>query len=142
MEDELVSFEVAKLAKEKRFNQYCNYAYYEIYKDSEIEIKFSSNETMYSSEWKYFIQESFITPTQSLLQRWLREVHGAKLYCVPSPLSSRVNNWTWMLDAYEEGVWKGRVQSDSIFDTYEQSLEKGLLETLKLIQNVGTKSQN
>ena len=72
IEQEFVSFETAKLLKEKGFDEYCFYWY-------------TSNGEMYSDpgEYKEFKNSESIShitaPTQDLAMRWLREVHH--LHC-------------------------------------------------------------
>lgn len=72
MKDQLISFETAKLIKEKRFIVPTYYFYN------------NNNEVYtYSSlmDWNRLIEEDwnknrYNAPTQSLLQRWFREVHN------------------------------------------------------------------
>ena len=123
LKEELVTFETAKLAKEKGiiFNDIFpfNYSCYlyngdlknsDTYKDSE---KIQSN-----------------IPTQSLLQKWLREEHKlcVSIECVNSDLT-----WDWSV----RGVTKF-LQEEYMPDinySYEEALEKGLQEALKIIKN-------
>ena len=77
IENAYVSFEVAKLLKEKRFDIPCD-SYYDY---------FSSNITMYQGYVPEFSgnctnhngrgnHDVYSRPTQQLAMRWLREVHG------------------------------------------------------------------
>ena len=70
MKDELVSFKVAKLAKEKGFN----YAYEFYDKDGELE------EFGMVGGWSSSTNENYPSPTQSLLQKWLREKHNIHIH--------------------------------------------------------------
>lgn len=56
-----------------------------------------------------------------LLQKWLREVHKINVYCIPSD--------------FEEGAWYNNIASHNpvFIGTYEEALEIGLQEALKLI---------
>lgn len=70
MKDELITFETAKLAKEKGFNNGSGYGY-GISRKPEI--------PHYGNVFKNSDSNNsvnFEAPTQSLLQRWLREVHN------------------------------------------------------------------
>lgn len=83
MKEELVSFETAKLAKEKgfKFNEEDEdfYKYSGCYKYGKIGFGEWSLEYVYDIEtlhWGSELTEIICVPTQSLLQKWLREVHG------------------------------------------------------------------
>jgi hypothetical protein len=62
-------------------------------------------------------------PTQSLLQRWLREVHNID-----------INMAKDSLDIYHCSVYNNLTVCNPLFSRqYEEALEKGLQEALKLI---------
>lgn len=127
MQETLIEFETGKLAKEKNFNIPCDARWWMEF-GSWKESKQGAVKCKNSEEY------SISRPTQSLLQKWLREVHGIKLWCTPHPFSSS-GGWTYNLLAYKEGVvtvWKGE-QASSVHLTYEQALEEGLQEALKHI---------
>jgi outer membrane cobalamin receptor len=64
MTEELISFETAKLAKEKGFDEHCKHA-------------FTNDGKFQYYEEDGFNSETYTTsPSQSLLQKWLREVHA------------------------------------------------------------------
>ncbi len=66
-------------------------------------------------------------PTQSLLQRWLREKHNIKLAILfRENISSGIESWDWLI--------KGTEVVYRQYKTYELALEAGLLEGLKLIK--------
>lgn len=71
MEEQVISYEVAKLAKEKGF--YMNsIAYYQEYKTGQLRYKYISEEDSTTSV--SFDPETRVAAcTQSVLQRWLRE---------------------------------------------------------------------
>lgn len=96
MNEQLISFKTAILAKEKGF---------------EFNNKRSQND--YQGEY----------PTQSLLQKWLREEYKINVYCMPC--------------LYDENLWFHNIASRfKVFvGTYEEALEDGLYQTLKLIKN-------
>lgn len=128
MQDQLVSFQVAKLAKEKGFDGFCFDAYnahkmkysngwLEYIDDNEIEIPFTSESLK---------PEDILAPTQSLLQKWLREVHNIVIDISPYILS----------DSYYYSVHHDVTVDvgEHVYDTYEEALEAGLIEALNLIQ--------
>jgi hypothetical protein len=116
MKDELVKYEVAKLAKEKGFNELCNCYITEENTYELIQPKYYNNS-----------EGNLIScPTQSLLQRWLRENHGVHLqvifgigrmfHCAIDYMNVRIREYS------------------TISDTYEKALEAGLLQALKDIK--------
>jgi hypothetical protein len=122
MEEQLVSFETSKLAKEKGFSEKCNY----YYQNDNLVNQINSNSDGYDEP---------SAPTQSFLQQWLRDEHEI---CVNTfmigwadlTLSNHckinfINNdlWEWFVPT------KGK---DNL--TYEEALEIGLQEGLKLIK--------
>ena len=150
MKEQLISFETAKLAKEKGFNIFC----IECYKWSKQHSEFDGetepenkrishngydkdvNGYPYRTLSELFplqhniIENHFSAPTQSLLQKWLREKHDINLRVASNSKTSHfpVNE---LLDLYKT---IGYSQKDTkIYKTYEEALEKGLQEALKLI---------
>lgn len=152
MEEQLVSFETAKLAKEKGFKinknstisiqwtqdcdsksripyePYCflNGNYFKKYNYCKDKFK-----KIFADKTKYSIEVQI--PTQSLLQKWLREVHDIHLnvefypdrkekrYCITGDYKT-LNRWTWL--DHEHDIY---------FEIFEDALELGLQEALKLI---------
>jgi len=113
MKEELITFETAKLAKEKGFDVYC-YNYW-------IDDKTQTDEHYKSKLVKELKDKCISAPTQSLLQKWLREVHNIDVYCQPT---------------FEiKGKWYNNIASHNppFVGTYEEALEIGLQEALKLI---------
>ena len=139
MEDELVSQETAKLAKEKGFDEYCTSGYitriiagkyiddnFDHYKyggkDSEI-FEFYTNIHFIPLYEPYYKR-----PTQSLLQRWLREVHKIYLTVIHRAYSGleKIDKYDYLLE--------GTYVVYRYFDTYEQALEEGLKVGLNLVK--------
>lgn len=152
MKEQLVSFEVAKLAKEKGFglgeNDYIQlHTVYEpdgsLYNDGELKAyvhrKYNSGRsylganTIDDFEGSVFtmdnsLDEFILAPTQSLLQKWLREVH--KLYIIAGTYRDGWDELKFQWKTEEFDPEKGQIG----YETYEEALEKGLLEGLKLIK--------
>ena len=128
MQDELVSFETAKLAKEKGFDIYQPYRY-----DDEKRIYHGRDQTF-----------NINAPTQSLLQKWLRDEHD--IFVSINTVSEE--RWYSAEDVEHIPVHKYRViknidnfKYDVIdwsepFETYEEALEVALFESLKLIKEI------
>ena len=156
MEEKLVSYKVAKLAKEVGFNEECEYGYTRLkelmtidrsqesffggasrnYRNSELESYNKSYLECNDDEYVCI----YTAPTQSFLQKWLREVHNIEI-------SVRAIKWEndklktgLVLDSYEYEMYPLNkpyyiYHKVSGFKTYEQALEQAILESLKLIKN-------
>lgn len=124
MREELITFETAKLAKEKGFN-WVSY----FFEDNEIYYEYLCYE-----DCEIDVNRVILCPTQSLLQKWLREEHNIHIYV------ETYNNGILDFVPYV-GIPKNRIMSfktieqDKTYLTYEEALEKGLQEALKLIEN-------
>jgi len=128
MEDELIAFETAKIAKEKGFNESTSSYYHPTYGFCDGEGK--ELDTYNDASWA---EGYYSAPTQSLLQRWLREVHGLELYTQTSV--GKAYHIYAILTTGKYGWLDGKSHPiNKHFDTYEQALEAGLLEALKLIE--------
>ena len=118
MKEQLISFETAKLAKEKGFtNQVTKYRnVWRNYVDS-------GGNKLDEGFYKVELTTEEETPTQSLLQKWLREVHNIHIQ------NHFLNNKYAVKIKYDVN------KSQNVYnkDTYEEALEKGLQEALSLI---------
>lgn len=118
--DELVSFETAKLAKERGFDVPTHYAYNEnCQKAMYMELCLNRNTKD---------SRSISAPTQSLLQRWLREKKG---YYVYPFFDNESRRWTWVCRELPSGMWIELDLEERYFDTYELALEDAELYCLK-----------
>jgi hypothetical protein len=129
MTDQLISLETAILAKEKGYNQ-------NPYKTANAygpEFKDGSNVHLRSSSLFNPDSNTAVAPTQSLLQKWLREVHDTHItiYCFAQD--------GWGFDIAGAGLkqkpnnWADHTPHKRGFSNYEKALEQGLIEALKLI---------
>ena len=137
LREKLISFETAILAKEKGFKNACDGF---VNKDNEYifmpdllypnnsEFSHNSEEDPEVVEWKELMKTLVLAPTQSLLQKWLREVHEISIKIDDYYTNSRVR--------FDYNVCELGSQEDNpvgIFETYEEALAIGLQEGLKLI---------
>lgn len=125
MTEELVTLETAKLLKEKGFNEFCEFAY----ADEDLHIMGLHSTNSFFNE----IGCGYTTPTKSIAQKWLRETKNLhiEIYrnaCGYGYIIVKANNGTWMKDDDAKGPNDG-----GNWDTYEEALEEGLQEALKLI---------
>jgi len=134
MKEQLIEFETAKLAKEKGFGSVLLYP--KCYDNGKLKKRpsFSSGSpTDYGDRFT-------AAPTQALLQKWLRD--ECNIHIVLMPDKDTITNGGKMffnvaikLDAkdYEYAMI---LRGDGVIQnvkTYEQALEAGLIEGLKLI---------
>ena len=133
MKENIVSFQVAKLAKEKGFDGLCFDAYnthkmkysngwLEYIDDNEIEIPFTS---------KVLKPEDILSPTQSLLQKWLKEEHHLIVIVAYQYEHDSTPYSYWI---YKENDSLPLNQWINDLKTYEEALELGLEEALNLIK--------
>uniref|UniRef100_UPI00405674C0 hypothetical protein n=1 Tax=Alistipes sp. TaxID=1872444 RepID=UPI00405674C0 len=132
--DELVSFETAKLAKEKGFDVPTD-RYYHIYDDivdaeNSLEMTGNGCADFYNSLNTY----RCAAPTQSLLQRWLRQEKGIIVEVLSQATCSndaKICYW-WALRAKSNGITFDIEEDDSkTFENYEQALEDAITRALK-----------
>jgi hypothetical protein len=118
MKDQLISYEIAVLAKEKGFDIDCGFQYNE------------------NGDCVSTIDDiPFNAPTQSLLQRWLREVHGVIVFLLPVIRPGSINEWGYEISKYEYNhTQSNRFELYEINGTYEEALESALQEALKTIK--------
>lgn len=143
MQEQLISFQVAKLAKEKGFDWLCN-GFYDLYYIPH------NNEITYSSPDNWNLYKSLSAPTQTLLQKWLREVHNCHVEVAfhsfindnfePEKDSFKTpNDFKYTVEVNYYGKNMEIPQSDEEdflgynFDTYEEAFELGLFKALELI---------
>ena len=119
MEDQLISFELAKLAKEKGFDESCNFIF-EYNKEKYLGFIQRKNST-----YDYVITR----PTQSLLQRWLREKQEIDVIVFIYFIG---NNRKYFPEIYKDNKFQYLDSDLKLVDSYEDALEAGLFEALKL----------
>ncbi len=123
MTEELVTLETAKMLKEKGFNEPCMIAM-----NIEDGRQYGTNRT--NSELPIKVCSH---PTQSVAQKWLRETKNIHICiyncaCGYGYEISKADNGTHITSSVYEGTNDG-----SKWDIYEEALEAGLQEALKLI---------
>jgi len=123
MEEEKIKFETAKLAQEKGLILVKGYGCYNQFGKFEPELPF------YSDPEQFFEDELYSAPTQSLLQRWLREVHDIHIQILPY-------NSKYLVSILKTGENGSNPNFNIEYDTYEDALEAGLFEGLQLVPPV------
>ena len=127
--EEICTYEVCKLAKEKGFPQdECgvNIGYYAW--DGLRKIHSLVNSFAWYNE-EYVHDNLYLAPTQSLLQRWLREEKG---YYVYPFFDNESRRWTWVCRELTGDMWIQLLDfEERYFDTYELALEDALKYALE-----------
>ena len=138
--EDYISFETAKLAKEK------NFAWTQFYPATGttiIDAKSDDGYTCYNEEGFFIRPKIYNTknphyprPTQALLSKWLRKFHNMNVWVD----CSKDKKYIFTINFIDKGDY---IQSDdkeyegerNWWDTHEEALDKGLFEALKLINN-------
>jgi hypothetical protein len=121
MKEQLTSFATARLAKIKGFDwPVKNFMWIE---EGNYE---RTNSVYYESDHNKSAERRSL-PTQSLLQKWLRDKHG--IIVLPE---DECHPEIWVFNIHSK---KGYFHyTKRAYKTYEEALEVGLLEALKLIK--------
>ena len=144
MEDTRITFETAKLAKEKGFNERLHY-FYKVKSENDVElygctkkelVGFKGYVPIYHKVRDYHTNKEKLNaklyrcsaPTQSLLAKWLREEHNIIVLVD----YEGIDGYYYKFYSYKEGN-KNYDASDKNYNTYEEALEAGIQEVLKLI---------
>ena len=140
MKEQLIEFETAKLAKEKGFNLYSQ-GWYGC--DDPMEGKPNKFFIRNFATWEEFGEEDsqegteiYSAPTQSLLQKWLRE--EVNIHIEIQLGHDEDNRWfnVYLYNAelgYDYNPIESKVDDIDGQPTYEDALEIGLMEALRQI---------
>lgn len=129
MTEEFVTLETAKLLKEKGFKEDI-FTFYEL---DCVEGDMILSETYDYSDNFNKKDDCFSAPSQYLAQKWLRETKNLHIEIYRSAVGYgyaivKADNGTWQEDDDSRGPNDG-----GLWDTYEEALEAGIKEALKLI---------
>jgi hypothetical protein len=143
MKEQLITFETAKLAKEKEFDceVSCSIATTISCKTEIKQYSKSLSEFDFNNFGKNSTVKFYSRPTQTLLQKWLREIHNIKVFVTThtevnakysyTVLYPPTKGWSLSRDKFSRYInTKGNLTDES----YEKVLEEGLQEGLKLIK--------
>lgn len=124
MEEELITFKTAKLLKEKGFNEYC--------KDIIREDNGRMMQSVFRTN-KDLPKGAYSRPTQSIAAKWLRETKNLHISIIRNACGygydiCKADNGTHITDGIFDGPNDG-----GQWDTYEEALEVGIQEALKLV---------
>lgn len=145
MQDQRITVETAKLAKEKGYNVF-GYGSYTEYLINQVDPDYPEGDGSFSmtrgevvfdntyfknnySETDYSCEsyQMYAAPTQTLLAKWLREVHGIHI-----EIYTNASGYGYILTKINGTVIK-EIENDIFFKSNEMALETGLILTLKRI---------
>jgi len=139
LEEKLIDFKTAILARECGFEEACKYYYFNnglhkevqiLQKPSGYDVNWNDNEYYGVSKdgWKHYS-----APNQALLQMWLRENH--KLYVL---VDYNFKGFFIKTKSYHKSLGEvieiGICLNQEYFKSYEKAVEKGLYAALKTIK--------
>jgi hypothetical protein len=143
MKEQLISFKTAKLAKEKGFDNsiYGSYINQNLWYLKDGTLCFCEWDEELESVDDFLFKTEDLTPrpTQALLQKWLREEYNVYISSIVDATTEP--KFTWTILKFEgnakdltEKEWTWDFSNSSfLYKTYEEALEEGLYEALKLI---------
>ena len=125
MDEQLISFETAKLAKEKGFKIPTPVMYKGNEKSYGHNNEWGIDEQRLDGKFPYRNQQWYSIPTQSLLAKWLREEHNIHLIAYKN---INIDGYDWCF------ITTDGITNINSYKTYEEAYEIGLQEALKLIK--------
>lgn len=124
--EDYVSLEVAKLLKEKGYDEPCLAT---ILKNGDLrrhDIEQSSDNLTRIGDDYY----EFLCPTLYEAQKWLRDKHNIDIVVEPEIDEGTDKKWGYCFGLYTEFP---SVAVSLVYETYEEALNAGILESLKLL---------
>lgn len=124
--EDFVSFNVAKLLKEKGFDEPCRV----FYKDPQAGLyEFKNAPKAYKDK---LFEPCFLAPSLYMAMKWLREVHKLAFIISPQWAEGDMRNpcrWYWEIRGLENiGL---DVYSNPLCNTYEEAVEAACIYSLK-----------
>ena len=132
MKENIVTFQVAKLAKEKGFGEK---VYREYDKSGYLRCTSKSADVVLGPYDELLKSTEYPAPTQSLLQRWLREVHKINIFISSKTIENKtifIPHGRTIPDTIKNNLIVDIIQYCTN-NTYEEALEIGLYQALSLI---------
>ena len=116
--EDYVSFETAKLLKEKGFDEKCHMCWDEVTKTMESADEYATNSELLAT----YIS----APTLQMAMKWLREVHGLFIGTVFQPeCLFKEDKWFWKWNISDKGHKLTLVEFGES-DTYEEACESAI----------------
>lgn len=113
--EDYVSFDTAKLLKEKGFNDVPVYTYYLSYGGFYMSPMAVTNKKLYT-------QGHIAAPTLQMAMKWLREVHNLEIYPYHDMFQEN-NKWWYGIEKFTKGCSNCQYEEEPIYSTYEEACE-------------------
>jgi len=113
--EDYVSFDTAKLLKEKGFNDVPVYTYYLSYGGFYMSPMAVTNKKLYA-------QGHIAAPTLQMAMKWLREVHNLEIYPYHDMFQEN-NKWWYGIEKFTKGCSNCQYEEEPIYSTYEEACE-------------------
>lgn len=122
LSEDYVSYEVAKLLKDKGFDGLCY-----CHEFTDYEGNFTTYHTEYPENWNQS-EPCVSIPTLAMAMKWLREVHHILITIIPQEIGLGVDKLCYGIyriteDLYQP-LYNGKV--DNLVDSYEKAVEAAL----------------
>jgi len=121
MEEQLISFETAKLGKEKGFDIECNRYYQNVDPEEEENFEYEKIYSPQAMDWNSILDGRCSRPTQSLLKKWLRE---------EKKIDIEITTYKRLYYQYALRMVPPIDRNRKMYGTYENALEDSLKEAL------------
>lgn len=133
MKEKIISFETAKLAKEKGFNIPTRNFYADIsWNNKEVYTCSEIGHPEYTIDMgeNHGFGDIILIPTQNILQKWLREIHNIDITIPPSKLGYFATISYWDKDGNSK-----EIEANNYYFKYEIALEEAFKKSLKILPN-------
>lgn len=130
-QEDYCSFEVAKLLKEKGFNEYCP-LWYNLDKPTDGPLFYKEIGWYGHNSYDYIGKRIVSAPTHQMALKWLREVHNIHISVQPD-YPSKTNyklSWCWSVNMLHKDCFECK-KHQSYIDTFEQAVGAAILYVLK-----------
>lgn len=123
--EDYVSFETAKLLKEKGFDEYGMYFYT---LEDEGEEGYKSNKRLQElahNSHPELEKRAVSCPTLQMAMKWLRDTFNLEIYPFHDTIQEN-NDWWYRIERHSKGCGLTEHESDVIYKTYEEACEAAI----------------
>ena len=138
--EDYVSFEIAKLLKEKGFPQEYNNYHSMVYNEEDYEDKYEVQRMVLKtqivkagtlSSYPVGVPEpKCYCPTLQMAMKWLRNTFHLEIYPFHDAIQEN-NDWWYRIELHSKGCSLTEHESDAIYKTYEEACEEAIKYCLK-----------
>ena len=127
--EDFVSFEIAKLLKEKGFDELCAWQYYTYWEDYKLKNYEHPilNENMLSNS-QVIDKDNVTAPTQQMAMKWLREEHNIAINIGWGEIFEDKFQWWCIILNYKDG---SILRESEYYAMYEEACEETVKYCLK-----------